>query len=200
MQLNYHSHAPDQLHSLAARHLILLVSHIDWAGDAVSCLSAMHHCHVLCPGETYHCLSFQASLKVAGCGNVRARAQRWWVLWCRDMQLDSFPAQLLDVVITAEDSLLPIGSVTAVLDNMIVIQVCLHLQASAAGRALHPRPLSCRPGCCSSVAWSKSHPGSLWHGMKLDDGDAKGPAAVLSLVPHSCCDVVSHVPCHACFA
>lgn len=34
-----------------------------------------------------------------------------------------FPAQQLDVVVTAEDSMLPVGTVASVVGNMIVVQV-----------------------------------------------------------------------------
>ena len=42
---------------------------------------------------------------------------------CRDTEADPFPVQPLDVIITAEDQMLPIGSVSSILGKMIVIQV-----------------------------------------------------------------------------
>ena len=49
--------------------------------------------------------------------------QRYTTDMSRDMEANDYPVEQLDVVITAEDDLLPIGSITSVLGNMIVIQV-----------------------------------------------------------------------------
>lgn len=62
------------------------------------------------------------------------------------MESELFQAQPLDVAITAEDRLMPIGSVTSVLGNMIVIQV---------GCLLAPKELSVTLMPCLAHTMSK---------------------------------------------